>query len=141
MLDECLPTAVAKNKYLKTCHAHAHLYLGIETIQQFTILQRQAYPRNLYIMNLVGCYREPFNHQYEDALALQGSRLLISYINDIKMNIDSTDKGINILKSGHISHETQQHSMKVLNETHTSDTITRKKKEEKKENVKEKRTR
>ncbi|CAF1590001.1 unnamed protein product [Adineta ricciae] len=85
---------IGKNKYATIAHAHAHLVLTPEAILAFHTNIKPHYfspEENLYILNLTGCYRDPDDHEYNDAIALQHSRLLSYHIEQTEARFKSIE--------------------------------------------------
>ncbi|CAF1318737.1 unnamed protein product [Adineta ricciae] len=88
---------IGKNKYATIAHAHAHLALTPEAISAFdtNINPRDFSPEeNLYILNLTGCYRDPVDHEYNDAIALQHSRILFYHIEQTEARFKSIEENM-----------------------------------------------
>ena len=88
-------TAMTKNKLAKTAHAHVHLLLTSTAISVLSSEKPRTtmVPREkLYILNLSGCYRDPVDYEFSDAITLMNSRLLYYHIGE-------TEKNIGIIKS------------------------------------------
>ncbi|CAF1434688.1 unnamed protein product [Adineta steineri] len=66
-------TAMTKNQLAKTAHAHVHLLLTANTISTLSPdinLSNFGFSDTLYVLNLSGCFRDPIDYEYSDAVIL-----------------------------------------------------------------------
>lgn len=114
---------MTKNKLAKTAHAHVHLVLtpgAISTLTTDKKLEKFNEKYILYVLNLSGCYRDPIDYEYNDAITLQSSRLLSYHIektgedvSSIKRNLDGLKENVEYLKNNTI---TQANMEKLMDE-------------------------
>ena len=94
-------TAMTKNKLTKTAHAHVHLLLTpniISTLSSDIRLDRYKPHYRLYVLNLAGCYRDPVDYEYIDAINLLNSRVLSYHIAKTEQHIGCINVDVRQMK-------------------------------------------
>ena len=118
-------TAMTKNELLKTAHAHVHLLLTPDAISTFNQNglrrpNREAFVAR-YALNLTGCHRDPVDYEYDDAIALQRSRILSYHMSETQETMKTSKREIVTEFSAHEKSEPSSPST-LFNDPHESTT-------------------
>ncbi|CAF4614432.1 unnamed protein product [Rotaria socialis] len=110
-------TVMSKNKLAKTAHAHVHLVLtadAISILSSSEIRLKGENKDNRYVLNLTGCYRDPTDYEYSDAITLQNSRLFYYHIKETEKCIRDIKTDLHYLKENIVTKNDLQNLFKGI---------------------------